>query len=126
MEIVSQGGFGAVSLAKTHNNVLVKSMKMILSEDMVSVTDFARGTKEQLAQIAKHQRPRILTQNGRAAAVVMSVEAFEFLAHQAEERQLDIELQAALNAYARGDRGRPLDKAFRDLGTKLFKIGRKE
>ena len=40
-------------------------MKMILAEDIVSVTDFARGTKEHLADMAKKQRPRVLTQNGR-------------------------------------------------------------
>jgi PHD/YefM family antitoxin component YafN of YafNO toxin-antitoxin module len=48
--------------------------KIILSKDVMSVTDFARGTKELLADLSRHQRPRVLTQNGKAAAVVMSVE----------------------------------------------------
>jgi prevent-host-death family protein len=87
-------------------------MKMILSEDIVSVTDFARGTKEHLAEIAKHQRPRVLTQNGKAAAVVLSVAAYEAMAHEAEERRLDQELKATLEAYALGDRGTPADIVF--------------
>lgn len=95
--------------------------KMILSEDIVSVTDFARGTKEHLAELTKTNRPRVLTQNGKAAAVVLSVASYEEMAHEAEERQLDRELKAALERYAKGDRGRPLDEAFADLRRKLFK-----
>ena len=95
-------------------------MRMILAEDIVSVTDFARGTKEHLADMAKKQRPRVLTQNGKAAAVVLTVEAFDEMAHQAEEHRLDLELKAALEAYANGDRGRPLDEAFADLRKKHF------
>lgn len=95
-------------------------MKMILSEDIVSVTDFARGTKEHLAELTKTNRPRVLTQNGKAAAVVLSVACYEEMAHEAEERRLDMELKAALEAYDRGDRGRPVDEAFADLRRKLF------
>ena len=96
-------------------------MNMILSEDIVSVTDFARGTKEHLAELAKHHRPRVLTQNGKAAAVVLSVETYEAMAYQAEEHRLDRELKAALEAYARGNRGRPLDEALGDLRRRLLK-----
>jgi len=80
-------------------------MKMILAEDVVSVTDFARGTKEHLAEMAKTQRPRVLTQNGKAAAVVVPVEMYDELAHEAYERKMDEQLKAALEAYARGERG---------------------
>ena len=94
-------------------------MKMILAEDIVSVTDFARGTKEHLADMAKKQRPRVLTQNGKAAAVVLTVEAFDELTHQAEEHRLDLELKAALEAYAKGDRGTPGDVAFAQIRKEL-------
>jgi PHD/YefM family antitoxin component YafN of YafNO toxin-antitoxin module len=93
---------------------------MTLSEDIVSVTDFARGTKEHLAALAKSNRPRILTQNGKAAAVVLSVKKFEELAWAEEERRLDLELKEALERYVKGERGRPLDEAFADLRRKLF------
>lgn len=96
-------------------------MKMILSEDIVSVTDFARGTKEHLAELTKTNRPRVLTQNGKAAAVVLSVACYEEMAHEVEEQRLDMELKAALERYAKGERGRPLDEAFSDLRQKLFK-----
>jgi prevent-host-death family protein len=84
--------------------------KIILSKDVMSVTDFARGTKELLADLSRHQRPRVLTQNGKAAAVVMSVEAYEAMAQDAEEHRLDVQLKAAMEAYSKGERGRPLDE----------------
>lgn len=95
-------------------------MKMVLAEDIVSVTDFARGTKEHLAEMARTQRPRVLTQNGKAAAVVVPVEMYDQLAHEAYERKMDEELKASLEAYARGERGRPLDEVFSDLRKKHF------
>lgn len=95
-------------------------MNMILAEDIVSVTDFARGTKEHLAEMTKSQRPRVLTQNGKAAAVVLPVEVFDEMVHRAEEYRLDMELKAALEAYAKGDRGTPGEVAFANLRKKHF------
>ena len=94
-------------------------MNMILAEDIVSVTDFARGTKEHLAELTQTHRPRALTQNGKAVAVVMSVESYDEMAHRAEEYRLDMQLKAALEAYDRGDRGRPGDVAFARMREKL-------
>jgi prevent-host-death family protein len=90
-------------------------MNMILAEDIVSVTDFARGTKEHLAEMAKTNRPRVLTQNGKAAAVVVPVEMFDDMAHDAYERRMDMELKEALEAYDRGDTGTPVDVVFARL-----------
>jgi hypothetical protein len=53
--------------------------------------------------------------------VVLSVAAFDKMAQAADEYRLDMELKAALEAYDRGDRGRPLDAAFSDLRARLFK-----
>lgn len=96
-------------------------MNMILEKDVVSLTDFARQTRKHTAELKKHNRPRVLTHNGKAAAVVLSVAAFDKMAHAAEEYRLDMELKAALEAYDRGDRGRPLDEAFSELRGRLFK-----
>ncbi len=96
-------------------------MKMVLEKDIVSLTDFARQTRKHTAELKKTNRPRVLTHNGKAAAVVLSVAAYDEMAHAAEEYRLDMELKAALEAYDRGDRGRPLDEAFSDLRARLFK-----
>jgi PHD/YefM family antitoxin component YafN of YafNO toxin-antitoxin module len=96
-------------------------MNLSLSEDIVSVTDFARGTKKHLAQMNRLRRPRVLTQNGRAAAVVMPVKAFEEMSRELEEHRLDLELQKTLEAYARGERGTPGPQAMEELRKRAFK-----
>lgn len=90
-------------------------MKMVLEKDIVSLTDFARQTRKHTAELKKHNRPRVLTHNGKATAVVMSVAAYEELMHAAEEYRLDMELKAAVESYARGKRGTPGPQAFKEI-----------
>jgi PHD/YefM family antitoxin component YafN of YafNO toxin-antitoxin module len=87
----------------------MESMKFILREDTVSLTDFARNTKKHTEELAVCGRPRILTQNGKAAAVVLSPEAFEKMAHDAEEYELDLRLRDAIRDVLDGKRGEPGD-----------------
>jgi PHD/YefM family antitoxin component YafN of YafNO toxin-antitoxin module len=90
-------------------------MSVILEKDNVSLTDFARQTRKHTAELKKHNRPRVLTHNGKAAAVVLSVSAFDKLMQDAEEHRLDMRLKAAVDAYAAGERGVPLDEAFAQI-----------
>jgi PHD/YefM family antitoxin component YafN of YafNO toxin-antitoxin module len=69
-------------------------------EDVVSLTDFARNTKQHAEELARGGRARILTQNGKASVVVLSLDAFEQMAHDAEEYRMDLRLRAALESYA--------------------------
>lgn len=78
---------------------------MILEQDIVSLTDFARQTRKHTTELKKHGRPRVLTHNGRASAIVLSVATYERLLHDAEEHRLDLRLREALNDYAKGRRG---------------------
>lgn len=80
-------------------------MRIDLKEDVVSLTDFARNTKKHAEELAQGGRARILTQNGKAAVVVLSLDAFEELARDAEEHRMDVRLRAALETYAKGSRG---------------------
>ena len=80
-------------------------MRIDLKEDVVSLTDFARNTKQHAKELALGGRARILTQNGKAAVVVLSLDAFETLAREAEDYRMDLRLRAALESYAKGDRG---------------------
>ena len=52
-------------------------MSINLAEDIRSVTDLKRNTREILDQIHKTKRPVVLTVNGRADAVIMDVEVYE-------------------------------------------------
>lgn len=90
-------------------------MNLVLEKDIVSLTDFARNTREHTNQLKSNSRPCVLTHNGRAAAVVMSVAAYEELLHDAEERRLDMKLRAALVGYAKGKRGTPAGRIFKSI-----------
>lgn len=84
-------------------------MQIDLKDDVVSLTDFARNTKQHAKELALGGRARILTQNGKASVVVLSLDAFEQMAHEAEEYRMDLRLRAALEIYAAGDRGAPAE-----------------
>lgn len=47
------------------------------SEDICSVTDLKRKTKEILGQVHRTKRPVVLTVNGRADAVLMDTRTYE-------------------------------------------------
>ena len=49
-------------------------MNMILEKDVVSLTDFASQTRKHTAELKKHNRPRVLTHNGKATAVLFARE----------------------------------------------------
>ena len=82
-----------------------QSMRIDLKEDVVSLTDFARNTKQHAKELASGGRARVLTQNGKAAVVVLSLDAFEQMAHDAEEYRMDLRLREAAESYAKGDAG---------------------
>jgi prevent-host-death family protein len=52
-------------------------MAINLAEDIRSVTDLKRNTRDILDQIHKTKRPVVLTVNGRADAVIMDVDVYE-------------------------------------------------
>jgi len=80
-------------------------MHLDLKEDVVSLTDFARNTKHHAKELALGGRARILTQNGKASVVVLSLDAFEKMAQDAENYRMDLRLRAAVENYVLGDRG---------------------
>lgn len=94
-------------------------MKLDLVNGIGSLTDFARNTRAQVEELQKTKQPRVLTQNGKAAAVVLSVEAYEEMAQLAYEREMDIRLSKALDAYALGERGKDSDQVFERFRKQL-------
>ena len=86
---------------------------------VVPITDFRRNAARVLAQVKKSRAPVVITQRGRAATVMLSIEAYE----QAErERHLSLILET-------GDReigmrkGRDLDAVFADADRLLRDAG---
>lgn len=90
-------------------------MKIDLVNGIGSLTEFARNTRAQIDELKRTNQPRVLTQNGEAAAVMLSVSAYEELAQLAYEREMDIRLAAALSEYASGERGADAETVFERL-----------
>jgi PHD/YefM family antitoxin component YafN of YafNO toxin-antitoxin module len=82
-------------------------MQFELKKDVVSLTAFARNTKQHAKELALGGRARILTQNGKASVVVLSLDAFEKMAQHAEEYLMDLRLREALENHAAGNPGIP-------------------
>lgn len=97
-------------------------MRIDLKEDVVSLTDFARNTKQHAKELALGGRARILTQNGKASVVVLSLDAFEKMAHESEEYRMDLRLRTAVENYAKGDRGTPANKVMSSLRKRAEKL----
>lgn len=88
--------------------------------DVIPITDFRQDAAKALSQVRRSADPVIITQRGRAAAVMLSVEAFE----QGErERQI-------LRILAQGDqeigeaKGRSLDAVLAEADRLLGDAGR--
>jgi prevent-host-death family protein len=75
-------------------NVLAKALAMSKVPDIMPVTDLRQDAAAALKRVRASRRPLVITQRGRAAAVMLSVEAYE---HAEHERQL-------LRLLARGER----------------------
>jgi PHD/YefM family antitoxin component YafN of YafNO toxin-antitoxin module len=94
---------------------------MVIEQDIISLTEFARKTRKHTADLKKHGRPRVLTHNGRASAVVLSVATYEQLLRDAEEHRFDLRLREALNHYTRGQLGTPATRAFQSIRNRAVK-----
>lgn len=52
--------------------------------DVYALTDFRQNTAQHISRLKKAQRPTVLTQNGRTAAVVLSAALYDRLVADAE------------------------------------------
>ena len=58
---------------------------MIRSEDITSLTDFAKNAKAHLKRLRRTGRPELLTVNGKAEVVVQSATAYQRLIDSLEK-----------------------------------------
>jgi prevent-host-death family protein len=56
---------------------------MNISQNIVSLSDFKSKASKMLLEIQSSHRPLVITQNGRAAAVIISPSDFDLLTEQA-------------------------------------------
>jgi prevent-host-death family protein len=74
-----------------------------LSEDILPLGDFKTHASRVLRQLKDSQRPVVITQNGRAAAVLITPEEFD------QMRERDRFLAAVREGLADADAGRLID-----------------
>lgn len=86
-------------------------MSIHLMEDIRSVTDLKRRTREILDQVRRTQRPVVLTVNGKADAVLMDATTYE---RHLKAKNLAMLLLAAEDDIAQG-RSRPIRSFLREF-----------
>jgi antitoxin YefM len=85
------------------------------STDVLPVTEFRAKTSQLLAKLRSDRRPMVLTQNGRSAAIVMDITAYEEMLDQIE---LLRDIRVAEEQIARGE-AIPHDEAIAALRARL-------
>jgi prevent-host-death family protein len=88
-----------------------------LAEDIVPIGEFKAHLSERLRELRARRRPLVVTQNGRATAVVLSPEAFDRLTYQARF------VQAVSRGLEQADAGEVMDhdEVFRRVEAQLGK-----
>lgn len=83
--------------------------------DLIPVTDFRQGAAEILKRVQDSDQPVILTQRGRAAAVMLSIEAYE----KAENERELLQLLAQGEKEIRAGSGHELDEVLSEADSLL-------
>jgi prevent-host-death family protein len=88
--------------------------------NLIPITDFRQDAARALKQVQRSADPVIITQRGRAAAVMLSVEAFE----QGERERHILRLLAQGDREIGEGKGRSLDAVLADADRLLRDAGR--
>ena len=88
--------------------------------DLIPITDFRQDAARALKQVQRSVDPVIITQRGRAAAVMLSVEAFE----QGERERQILRLLAQGDQEIGEGKGRSLDAVLAEADRMLRDAGR--
>jgi len=83
-------------------------------EDIQSLTEFQRTTRESIARLKKTGRAAVLTVNGQAEIVVQDARSYQRLLARAEEADRLMALRRSIAEYRAG-RARDLDEALGEI-----------
>jgi len=89
-----------------------------LDEDVIPFSEYRKNLTQYFRQTQTTHRPILVTQNGRAATIVMNVSDFEDTWRVWEMIRDQIEMRADVEAGIKeldAGRGTPHDKVFQDL-----------
>jgi prevent-host-death family protein len=88
-----------------------------LTKDIQSLTTFRRQSGDFMKQLKKSKRPVVLTVNGKAAAIVQDVRAYQRLLDIAASADEEEGIRQGLDDVARG-RTRPAKEVFEEFRRK--------
>jgi prevent-host-death family protein len=88
-----------------------------LTKDIQSLTTFRRQSSDFMKQLKKSKRPVVLTVNGKAAAIVQDVAAYQRLLDLAAMADEEEAIRQGLDDVAHG-RTRPAREAFDEIRRK--------
>ena len=87
---------------------------MVHLDDIYSLTEFQRHTKEHLARLKQTGRPEVLTVNGRAELVVQDAASYQKLLELLDYAEAVAGIKQGLASMRRGE-GRPAAEVFQHL-----------
>lgn len=90
---------------------------MINIDNIHSLSDFQRNTKDHIERLKETGAPEVLTVNGRAELVVLSATAFQNMADRLDEAEAITGIKRGL-AEAKAGKGRPARDALEALRKK--------
>ncbi len=88
-----------------------------ITKDILSLTDFKRGSAKLLKRMKKTRRPMVLTINGKAELIVQTAEEYQKLVEQAGKTQAIEGIRRGLESM-KDDRGRPAKEVFAEIESK--------
>ena len=96
---------------------------MINLEDIVSLSDFQRNTKEHIRRLKESGRPEVLTINGKAELIVQDARSYQALLDTLDHAEAVAGIRRGLEGMARGE-GEDASAALERAGKKYNLPGR--
>lgn len=87
---------------------------MIDLNDIYSLSDFQRKTREHIERLRETRKPAVLTVNGKAELVVQDASAYQELLDLVDRAEAIVGIQQGLRSFERGE-GRPAEEVFDEL-----------
>ncbi len=76
---------------------------MIKVEDIVSLSDFQRNTREHILRLKESGRPEVLTINGKAELIVQDARSYQALLDALDRAEAVAGIRRGLEGTARGE-----------------------
>jgi PHD/YefM family antitoxin component YafN of YafNO toxin-antitoxin module len=90
---------------------------LVTIEDIYSLTEFQRKTREHILRLKESGRPHVLTVNGKAELVVQDAKAYEAMLAVVDRAEAIIGIQKGLESMRKG-KGRDAFEALEEIRSR--------